>query len=140
MKIVVLTGQSDETSARHARALGAVEFVHKPCEPDALRHVLKQALEARAAELAPSGVGRLLGTSSLVEQLRQQISQLANAPFPVLIEGESGSGKELVAQSLHTGSHRSTRPFLALNCAAIAPTLVEPTLFGYGKGAFTGAT
>jgi DNA-binding NtrC family response regulator len=75
-----------------------------------------------------------------VEKLRQQVGQFANAPFPVLIEGESGSGKELVASALHHTSQRSGRPFLALNCAAISPTLVEPTLFGYVKGAFTGAT
>jgi DNA-binding NtrC family response regulator len=72
--------------------------------------------------------------------LCEQISQYANAPFPVLIEGESGSGKELVASSLHTQSIRASKPYLALNCAAISPTLVEPTLFGYVKGAFTGAT
>src|SRR5207253_540159 len=81
----------------------------------------------------------LLGRSPLIGRLRQQIVQFAGAPFPVLIEGESGSGKELVAQSLHAASHRSARPFLALNCAAISPTLVEPTLYGYAKGAFTGA-
>jgi transcriptional regulator with GAF, ATPase, and Fis domain len=61
-------------------------------------------------------------------------------PFPVLIEGESGSGKERVASSLHQLSPRAAKPYLALNCAAISPTLVEPTLFGYAKGAFTGAT
>src|SRR4029077_19661009 len=64
----------------------------------------------------------------------------ANWPFPVLIEGESGSGKELVALSLHRGSNRAAKPYFALNCAAIAPTLVEATLFGYAKGAFTGAS
>ena len=139
MKIVVLSGQSDEMNARHARTLGAVDFVHKPCEPDALRELLKRALEIRDAELVEPPVGGLLGASVLIEKLRQQIGQFANAPFPVLIEGESGSGKEIVAQSLHTQSQRAPRPFLALNCAAIAPTLVEPTLFGYAKGAFTGA-
>jgi DNA-binding NtrC family response regulator len=140
MKIVVLSGQSDETNARHARTLGAVEFVHKPCEPDTLKRLLKRALEMSDAELVAPSENGLLGKSMLVEKLRQQIRQFANAPFPVLIEGESGSGKELVAQSLHVNSHRSPRPFLALNCAAISPTLVEPTLFGYAKGAFTGAT
>jgi DNA-binding NtrC family response regulator len=139
MKIVVLSGQSDETNARHARTLGAVDFVHKPCEPDALKELLKRALEIQDAELVETPAGGLLGTSVLVEKLRQQIGQFANAPFPVLIEGESGSGKELVAQSLHLLSHRASQPFLALNCAAISPTLVEPTLFGYTKGAFTGA-
>ena len=140
MKIIVLSGQSDETNARHARTLGAVEFVHKPCEPDALKALLERALEMQKAEASSPGEGGLLGRSAHVEKLRQQIGQFANAPFPVLIEGESGSGKELVARSLHAVSHRASRPFLALNCAAISPTLVEPTLFGYAKGAFTGAT
>jgi DNA-binding NtrC family response regulator len=140
MKIVVLSGQSDETNARHARTLGAVDFVHKPCDPDVLKQLLKRALAVQDAELVAPPESGLLGKSVLVEKLNQQIGQYANAPFPVLIEGESGSGKELVAQSLHALSHRSSRPFLALNCAAISPTLVEPTLFGYAKGAFTGAT
>jgi len=140
MKIVVLSGQSDETNARHARTLGAVDFVHKPCEPDTLKALLKRALEIQDAEALGPAEGGLLGSSVLIEKLRQQVGQFANAPFPVLIEGESGSGKELVAQSLHLMSHRATHAFLALNCAAISPTLVEPTLFGYAKGSFTGAT
>ena len=74
-----------------------------------------------------------------MEKLRSQIAQFAPSPFPVLIEGESGSGKELVAASLHRLSNRSSRPYFALNCAALAPTLIEATLFGYAKGAFTGA-
>jgi DNA-binding NtrC family response regulator len=140
MKILVLSGQSDEMNARHARTLGAIDFVNKPCEPDTLRQLLTRALEVREAEVEAAADSGLLGNSTLVEKLRQQIGQFANAPFPVLIEGESGSGKELVAQSLHALSHRAPHRFLALNCAAISPTLVEPTLFGYAKGAFTGAT
>jgi len=140
IKIVVLSGQSDETNARHARTLGAIEFVAKPCEPEALKDLLLRALEIRDAELGAADQSGLLGKSLLIDKLRQQIAQFANAPFPVLIEGESGSGKELVASSLHHMSQRAARPFLALNCAAISPTLVEPTLFGYAKGAFTGAT
>jgi DNA-binding NtrC family response regulator len=140
IKIVVLSGQSDETNARHARTLGAIEFVAKPCEPETLKSLLSRALDVRDAELSPAAETGLLGKSLLIEKLRQQVAQFANAPFPVLIEGESGSGKELVAQSLHTMSQRAARPFLALNCAAISPTLVEPTLFGYAKGSFTGAT
>ena len=140
MEIVVLSGQREEANARHARALGAVEFLHKPCEPEALRARLLRALEMHGAEAArPAGCG-LLGRSVSIEKLRQEIGQFANAPFPVLIEGESGSGKELVARSLHLNSRRATRPLLALNCAAISPALVEPTLFGYAKGAMTGAT
>jgi DNA-binding NtrC family response regulator len=140
IKIVVLSGQSDEANARHARTLGAVEFVAKPCEPEALKALLLRALEISDAELGAAAEGGLLGRSPPMEKLRQQIAQFANSPFPVLIEGESGSGKELVARSLHRMSQRAGRPFLALNCAAISPTLVEPTLFGYAKGAFTGAT
>ena len=140
MKIVVLSGQSDETNARHARTLGAIEFVAKPCDPQTLKNLLLNSLQIRDAELGAAAETGLLGKSLPMEKLRQQISQFANAPFPVLIEGESGSGKEMVAKSLHLMSNRATRPFLALNCAAISPTLVEPTLFGYCKGAFTGAT
>jgi DNA-binding NtrC family response regulator len=140
IKIVVLSGQSDETNARHARTLGAIEFVAKPCEPDTLKTLLKRAFEIRGAELGAAVDSGLLGRSLPLEKLRRQISQFADAPFPVLIEGESGSGKELVAKSLHSMSRRAPRPFLALNCAAISPTLVEPTLFGYSKGSFTGAT
>jgi len=76
----------------------------------------------------------------VLDQLKSQIGQYADSPFPALIEGESGSGKEVVASCLHRMSWRRDKPWFALNCAAIAPTLVEPTLFGYSKGAFTGAT
>ena len=139
MKIIVLSGQNDEANARHARTLGAIDFVAKPADPARLRTLLRQALSLNAAETGSATSG-LLGNSPPMQKLRQQIAQFADAPFPVLIEGESGSGKELVAHALHRQSRRAAKPFLALNCAAISPTLVEPTLFGYAKGAFTGAT
>jgi DNA-binding NtrC family response regulator len=146
IKILVLSGQSDEANARHARALGAIDFVAKPCEPDRLKSLLFNALmiqdaERSADKAAPAAKEPgIVGKSPVMDKLRQQIQQYAAAPFPVLIEGESGSGKEKVASSLHLLSPRSGKPYLALNCAAISPTLVEPTLFGYAKGAFTGAT
>jgi DNA-binding NtrC family response regulator len=142
MRIFVLSGQSDAAHARHARALGAAEFIAKPCDPAVLKSALTRALEFRAAESTePSGEAEgLLGASPALERLRTQIAQSADSPFPALIEGESGSGKEQVARALHRLSQRAAKPYLALNCAAIAPTLVEPTLFGYVKGAFTGAT
>jgi len=141
VKILVLSGQNDETNARHARTLGAIEFIAKPCDPEKIKDLLLKALQIRDAEIgAGSGDVGMVGRSLPVEKLRQQISQYANAPFPVLIEGESGSGKELIAAALHRQSQRASKPFLALNCAAISPNLVEPTLFGYSKGAFTGAT
>ncbi|HUO43853.1 MAG TPA: sigma-54 dependent transcriptional regulator [Burkholderiales bacterium] len=141
IKILVLSGQNDETNARHARTLGAIEFIAKPCDPEKIKKLLLDALHIRDAEIgAQAGDIGIVGKSPPIEKLRQQIGQYANAPFPVLIEGGSGSGKELVAAALHRQSPRASKPLLALNCAAISPTLVEPTLFGYSKGAFTGAT
>jgi len=134
MKIFVLSGQNDAANARHARALGAWEFVAKPSDPALLKRLLARALEAPAGDEAD-----LLGESPALAKLKSQIAQFAASPYPVLIEGESGSGKEMAANSLHRLSPRAARPYLTLNCAAIAPTLVEPTLFGYVKGAFTGA-
>ena len=139
MKIVVLSGQNDAAHARHARALGAVEFVDKPADPARLKAILTQALSVQSAEKAGGGA-RLLGGSAPMLKLRSQIAQFAPSPFPVLVQGESGSGKELVVRALHATGPRAARGLSVLNCAAIAPTLVEPTLFGYAKGSFTGAT
>ena len=141
VKIFVLSGQNDAANARHARALGAAEFIAKPCDPATLKRILLRALEFRAVELArePGGADELVGESAAMAKLRSQLGQFADSPFPVLVEGESGSGKDLVARNLHRRSLRAAHPFLALNCAAIAPTLVEPTLFGYAKGSYTGA-
>jgi DNA-binding NtrC family response regulator len=144
MRIFVLSGQNDAAHARHARALGAAEFIAKPCDPASLKTILARALAVRKAELRAeqsrtNDAEELLGQSPALMKLKSQLTQFADSPFPVLIEGESGSGKELVARSLHRLSTRSDKPYFALNCAAIAPTLVEPTLFGHAKGAFTGA-
>ncbi|MDD5174893.1 MAG: sigma-54 dependent transcriptional regulator [Sterolibacterium sp.] len=147
MKIVVLSGQNEEAHGRHARALGATEFVAKPADPESLREVLLRVLALDDAEKTALAGAReasqceLLGASLPILKLHEQTRQYANSPFPVLIEGESGSGKEIVAQCcLHRQTDRKERPFFALNCAAISPNLVEPTLFGYAKGSFTGAT
>jgi DNA-binding NtrC family response regulator len=142
VRILVLTGQNEESNARRARALGAVDLVPKPCEPDVLRSLLARALKAPQLERAEDdaeNVRALIGDSPPIRRLRSQVDLYAASAFPALIEGESGSGKERVAFSLHHLSPRSREPFLALNCAAISPTLVEPTLFGYARGAFTGA-
>jgi len=139
MRIVVLSGQNDSANARHARTLGAVEFVAKPAAPRQLRELLLRLLDI-AAEQGLDADLPLLGDSPPLCKLRAQLRQYADSPFPVLIEGESGSGKELAAASLHKLSQRKNSPYLTLNCAAIAPTLIEPTLFGHAKGAFTGAT
>ncbi len=137
-RIVVLSGQSDELNARHARALGATEFVAKPADPDFLRKLISRVLSFK--DTSPEIDDGLIGSSAPLQKLRAQLRQFANSPFPVLIEGESGSGKELAAAALHRLSERAGKPYLALNCAAISPSLVEATLFGHTKGAFTGAS
>jgi DNA-binding NtrC family response regulator len=142
VRILVLTGQNEDSNARRARALGAADLVPKPCEPDVLRPLLARTLRATTLERREDeaeDVRALIGDSPAVRRLRSQIDLYAASSFPALIEGESGSGKERVAYSLHHLSPRAREPFLALNCAAISPTLVEPTLFGYARGAFTGA-
>ncbi len=145
IKIVVLSGQSDDGNARHARTLGATDFVAKPCHPAELHKILQRALsyrsldERRAPGRASHLTPPLIGDSAAIQKLKVQLQQYGDSPFPVLIEGESGSGKEIIARCLHHETRRRDRPFFALNCAAISPNLVEPTLFGYAKGAFTGA-
>jgi DNA-binding NtrC family response regulator len=136
-RIVVLSGQGEDGPARHARALGATEFISKPAQPQALHTLLRQLADSRATP--EQSLPTLIGTSEPMERLRAQIAQYADLPYPVLIEGESGTGKDIVANRLHDSTARKSRPFLALNCAAISPSLVEPTLFGHARGAFTGA-
>ena len=138
-RIVVLSGQNDSANARHARALGALEFVAKPVAPDRLRDLLFRLRDIRPESTGDTSLA-MLGDSPAMQKLRLQLRQYADSPFPVLVEGESGSGKELAAAALHKLSQRNKLPYVTLNCAAIAPTLVEPTLFGHAKGAFTGAT
>lgn len=142
IKIFVLSGQNSDANARHALALGATEFLAKPCDVEHLRSLLKQAMQLRQAEFNLSqeqNTCGLIGESVAMQALRNQIRQFADAPFPVLIEGESGSGKELVASCMHQLSARKGRQYLSLNCAAISPALAESILFGHAKGAFTGA-
>ena len=143
MKILVLSGQSDRRNIQHALTLGAVDFVPKPTDVPLLKTRLAHQLMLLDAERAEAEhseeVCGLLGRSPAMATLRAQARQFADTPFPVLIEGESGSGKELVAQCLHSESQREREPFLSLNCAAIASELMEAQLFGHARGAFTGA-
>jgi len=143
MRIIVLSGQSELAHARHARTLRALEYLAKPVDPERLCRLLKSALKLELPDASgptPEPATALRGESAPIEALRAQIGQLADAPFPVLLEGESGTGKELVAQDLHRQSARRSEPYLTLNCAAIAPALIESLLFGHARGAFTGAT
>lgn len=142
-KIIVLSGQNDDSNARHARTLGALDFIAKPAQPEPLRVALFRAARLRQQEdegkELPPALLRILGDSPAAQGSRARILQLAPARFPVLITGESGVGKELAARALHECSPQADGPFLALNCAAIAPGLIEATLFGHARGAYTGA-
>ena len=150
MAVIMLTGQATIDSAVQAIKLGAYDYLAKPLEANRLRTALEKGL--RQVELAreanalrqrlesPLGsYGGLIGKSPPMRQLYQNITQVAATDAPVLVSGESGTGKELVARTLHDLSPRRDGPFLALNCAAIPPTLMESEILGHEKGAFTGA-
>jgi DNA-binding NtrC family response regulator len=139
IKIHVLSGQSDDVNVKRALSLGALDFIAKPCDVEKLKDMLLKALKVKEIN-AEQDYDGLLGNSLAMQALRMQIKQFADSPFPVLIEGESGSGKELVAGSFHYSSKRILQPYLSINCAAISPLLAESILFGHTKGAFTGAT
>ena len=142
IKILVLSGQSDEANMHHALTLGAVDFIPKPADPALLQTRLKHHLMLKQVEnkqQLTQQASEIVGDSASIAALREQITQFTNAMFPVLIQGESGTGKELVAQAIHQQSERSNKPYLVINCAAIAPELLEAQLFGHAKGAFTGA-
>ena len=139
-RIIVLSGQDDQKYVTAAKKMGALDFVSKPCDIAELKARLVKYVDSRqdsAAELHP--VKGIVGQSAAIELLRMQIKQLADSPYPVLIGGDSGSGKELTAQNLHNCSLRKDQPFLTLNCAAFNGDLLESQLFGHVKGAFTGA-
>lgn len=140
IRIFVLSGQDEQGNARHARTLGATDFIAKPCEPEKIRKYLDDALAIRDSEYGNDGQSLgIIGQSPAIKALRSQIMMYAAMPYPVLIEGESGCGKELVAAAIQKLADNPDAPFKVLNCAAISPTLIEPTLFGHSKGAFTGA-
>ncbi|MGZ8487816.1 MAG: sigma-54-dependent transcriptional regulator [Candidatus Binatia bacterium] len=148
--VVFVTGQAAIDTAVQAIKLGAYDYLSKPLEPQRLRAVLEKALKQitlsretgalRQRLESPLGsYGALIGKSAPMRKLYQQLGQIAATDAAVLVSGESGTGKELVAQTLHDLSPRRDGNFLALNCAAISPTLMESELFGHEKGAFTSA-
>jgi DNA-binding NtrC family response regulator len=147
--VVVITAQGSIDSAVEAIKLGAYDFVQKPIDATRLRTTLANAARQRDTEqeldrtrrkLRDTGVlGSLVGTSRKMQEVFALVEQIATSDVSVLITGESGTGKEVVARTLHALSPRSSKPFVAVNCAAIPETLIESEIFGHEKGAFTGA-
>ena len=149
--VIMITAYGSVGQAVEAIKAGAFDYIEKPFEADSIRAIVEKAIgQASANKLAPQVVlysqneakGRfgLIGQSAEMHAIFAVIEKVADTPSTVLITGESGTGKELVAKALHEQSSRKNCPFIKINCAAIPKTLMESELFGYEKGAFTGAT
>ena len=147
--VVLLTGRGTVQTAVQAIKEGAYDFIEKPLEISRLRVVLDRALEKketmrevqllrrRLAALAPGT--DMIGSGPAMQRVFELVKKVAPANASVVLTGESGTGKEVVARAVHSLSPRKDKPFVALNCGAIPPTLIESELFGYERGAFTGA-
>ena len=145
LPVIMLSGASSTLNVVTAMKRGATDFLAKPVAHEDLREVLRRAIEAKdAVHGAPPRSPKpfpdvLLGTNPRMKDLQVVVGQIGWSEVPVLIQGETGSGKEVLARELHAQSPRANRPFLKLNCAALPSELVESELFGYERGAFTGA-
>jgi DNA-binding NtrC family response regulator len=149
LPVVMLTGHQDLKTAVQAMQLGAFDYLTKPFVNDEVVVVVRRALQVRALQLevddlrrqlgAGGGLAAQMGPSPQVRDLAEQVRTVAGTSFTVLVTGETGSGKELVAQAIHRESERRAKPFVAIDCGAIPEQLLESELFGHEKGAFTGA-
>ena len=148
--IIIITGYSTVKSAVDAIKMGAFDYVAKPFSPDELEAAIAKALRRRtlirdyrglqAALSDRYQVSRLIGESRAMKQVAASIAQVAETDSTVLLTGESGTGKDLAARAIHFSSRRREKRFIALDCGAIAPSLITSELFGHVRGAFTGAT
>ncbi len=146
--IAVITAFGSADNAVIALKAGAFDYVSKPLALDQLRKLVLSALQMQVVKpveqvalvaALPSSPSFLIGQSPEIQHVRAQISRLARSMAPVIVTGESGSGKELAAREIHRNSARADKPFIAVNCGAIPEMLMEAEFFGYRKGAFTGA-
>src|SRR3954468_3980634 len=147
--VILLTAQGTIGKAVDAMKIGAYDFLTKPVDLEHLKHLLGNAAKQRGTErelevtrkkLRDVGLlGSLVGSSKKMQEIFSLIEMVAPSSASVLITGESGTGKELVARTIHDLSPRKSKPFVAINCAAVPETLIESEIFGHEKGAFTGA-
>ena len=150
LPVIVMTAHGSIEDAVEAMKHGALDFLAKPVDPDHLELLVSRALEQRRLlteyrllkeeAAARRGGQNIIGDSHALRQVMTAIDRAAGTDTTVLLEGESGTGKELCARALHNASAREKGPFVAINCAAIPENLLEAELFGYERGAFTGAT
>ncbi|MCC7410625.1 MAG: PEP-CTERM-box response regulator transcription factor [Gammaproteobacteria bacterium] len=148
VKVIVVTGNDEREPALRAIALGAYDYYQKPIDPEVLGLIVRRAfnlfdLEEENRRLVRrqqrSGINGIIASSPSMLKVCETVEKVAPADVTVLLLGDSGTGKELLARALHELSPRAAGPFVAINCAAIPDTLLESELFGYEKGAFTGA-
>jgi two-component system NtrC family response regulator len=146
-KVIVVTGNDDRENAISAVAMGAYDFYQKPIDLDVLNLIISRAFQLdqlerdfdRLRTLPSEPLQGLIASSAVMEKLIRMIEKVAPTNATVLLLGESGTGKEVLAKAVHALSQRAKQPFIAVNCAAIPENLLESELFGYEKGAFTGA-
>ena len=147
--VVIVTAYGSEKTAVEAMKKGAYDYIAKPYEIDELRIIAKNAFEKISLQEENArlrleigrleGLGEIIGQSEAIKEVFDRIEKVGTTDVTVLIEGESGSGKELVAREIHKRSKRRNEPLIIMNCAAVPETLIESELFGHEKGAFTGA-
>ena len=139
--VIVLTGHGTVKAAVEAMRLGAFSFLEKPVDADMLRPLLRQALleRGRTDSAAVAHAIPLVGASSVIDEVQEFVHAVAPTDDTVLVFGETGTGKEVVARQIHAQSDRAARPFVAMNAACVPRELFESELFGHKRGAFTGA-
>ena len=147
--VIAMTASGSVNAAVEAMRCGAADYLTKPFAIDELSTVLERAAQSHLTDTTTrqlrerlrlsQGLGAMIGRSGEMEKLYRILSKVAQSTHPVLVLGESGTGKELVARTIHAYGPNSQKPFLPVDCGSLVPTLIESELFGYVKGAFTGA-